>query len=316
LATKNGKGLERMHSVDIFIPCYNAEKYIKETLESIQEQSYSEYEVIIVNDGSTDDSEALVKDFMKKDARVKLYNLGANHGVQYVRNLSLELCKADYIAYMDADDIMPEQRLAHQMTYLSCHPECDILSAGMTLMTESGQVREELLFGELDSEAIYAALFFRNIIPTGTTVLKREFVQSRGLRYDENFVSIGDYNFWVDCMLAGAAMHSLNESLQYYRVVPGGISRANSTPEKIKRRNESFDCIHNKILEHYGITLTDGEKRVYLDYTNEEAKQWIKKLKDLPYFQKALASLERQAPFSKEVFHAECMRFRKKYYKI
>jgi glycosyltransferase involved in cell wall biosynthesis len=304
-----------MHSVDIFIPCYNAEKYIKETLESIREQIYTDYEVIIVNDGSTDNSVSIIEDFRKSDARIKLYNLEFNHGVQYVRNQSLKLCKADYIAYMDADDIMPKQRLMRQMSYLKEHPECDILSGGMTLMSESGQMGKEVLFGEFDSEAIYSALFFRNVIPTGTVVMKKEFVQQQYLSFDGN-VSIEDYNFWVDCMLAGATMHSMNETLQYYRVVSSGLSRTNSAPDKIKKRNECFDFIHNKILDYYGIDLPNREKQVYFEYTNEVSKKRIQKLKDLPSFLKLLSTMEKQVPFQKDIFKEECRNFRKKYYKI
>jgi hypothetical protein len=216
---------------------------------------------------------------------------------------------------MDADDIMPKQRLMRQMTYLKEHPECDILSGGMTLMSESGQMGKELLFGELGSEAVYSALFFQNAIPTGTVVMKKEFVQQHCLRFDEN-VSIEDYNFWVDCMLAGATMHSMNETLQYYRVVQSGLSRTNSAPDKMKKRNECFDFIHNKILDYYGITLSDREKQIYFEYTNEVPKKPHQKLKDLPDFLKLLSSFEKQVPFQKDIFKAECRNFRKRYYKI
>ena len=96
--------------ISIIVPMYNMEEYILELLNSIKNQSYQEYEVILIDDGSTDKTAIIVKDFIKNDSRFKLI-LKSNQGVSSARNTGLDLAKGDYIFFADADDLLEEDSL-------------------------------------------------------------------------------------------------------------------------------------------------------------------------------------------------------------
>lgn len=305
-----------MPSIDVFIPCYNAEKYIEKAIESVQKQQYTDFRMLIIDDGSTDRSVQIVQRLMKKDNRIVLLQNECNLGVQFTRNRGLNECISDYIAFMDADDIMPEYRLMHQMLFLEEHPECDILSGGMQTMTEDGNLQDIVLFGEKNSEGVYAGLFFENILPMGSCIVRRKFLQDRKISFDENFYTLEDYNFWTDCAIKHANMHIMNEVLQYYRIVSTGLSKTNSVSDKIVERNRCFDQIHYKMLKAYNIHLSVNSEKIFLKYTNEVKKSYFDKIRDWINFKVLLRELKRQVPFSNKEWIQACDMFYKKYYII
>ncbi|MGN0428139.1 MAG: glycosyltransferase family 2 protein [Agathobacter sp.] len=294
-----------MARVEIFIPCYNAEKYIAEALDSIEKQTYQDFSVLIVNDASTDHSVEIIEEYRRTDPRIRLVHNEKNSGECYTRNRAIAECTADYIAFLDADDQMPPDRLEKEMEYLLAHPDCDVVSGGKTMMTEDGRLGEVVCHGELDSQTICETLLFRNCINIGASIFKKSFVTEHQVTFDVDFKSLGDYNFWVDCAIAGADFHVLHESMQYYRVVPTGLSQLHSMPDKLKRRNECFDLIHQKMLKHYGITLNEKEAKVFFKYTTETPKTRGERILDFPAFCKVYQKVKHlcgSKEFKKEFF--------------
>ena len=102
--------------ITVFMPVYNSERYLKEAIDSILNQSYKNFELLIINDGSTDSSIDIIKSY--NDSRIKLINNDCNKGLPYTRNLGLKLAKGDYIAIMDSDDISYIHRLKKQIEFL------------------------------------------------------------------------------------------------------------------------------------------------------------------------------------------------------
>jgi glycosyltransferase involved in cell wall biosynthesis len=300
--------------VDILVPCYNAEKYLPQLIESIKAQTYADYRVLFIDDGSSDRSVDIIETYAMQDSRVTLLKNDTNHGVHYTRNRGLKECRAKYIALMDADDEMPKYRLEHQMDFLLKNPECDVVSGNYCLISEEGKRGDLVVFGEWDTDQVYANLFFWDVIANGSAVIKRRFIVEHELQWDENFPSVEDYNFWVDCMLAGANMHIMDEILEYYRVVQTGLSRTNSKPEKLERRNKCFDAIHGKMLDTWSIKLTERERNIYFEYTNEVPKNKQKKLRDFPHFLRLVWKLLKQNPFDTQEFYVAVRKFLKIFY--
>ncbi len=107
-----------MPKVSVITPAYNAENYICKTIESVQSQTYKDWEMIIVDDCSTDYTTVLVQDYVKNDPRIKLVKASKNGGVAAARNLGLELAKGDYIAFVDSDDLWKPDKLEKQLAYM------------------------------------------------------------------------------------------------------------------------------------------------------------------------------------------------------
>ena len=124
--------------ITIGLPVYNAEKYIKECIISILNQSFSDFELLVVDDGSTDRSISLVKEF--KDDRIKLIVDGKNLGLPARLNQIAQLCETEYLARMDADDIMHQDRIAQQLHILEKNPDIDVLGSNCYTIDATNQI--------------------------------------------------------------------------------------------------------------------------------------------------------------------------------
>lgn len=121
----------------VIIPLYNKENHIENTIQSILNQSYTNYEIIIINDGSTDESESKVLEF--KDSRIRLYNQ-KNQGAAMARNLGIEKAKHDYIAFLDADDLWMENHLETLSALIHDFPKAGIYASGYQLIFKEGKI--------------------------------------------------------------------------------------------------------------------------------------------------------------------------------
>ena len=106
--------------ISVIIPCYNAEKYISETIESVIKQTYSNWELLVVDDCSTDDSENIIKSYAKKDSRIKYYRTESNTGTPAEpRNIGINKAKGEYVALLDADDLFLPNKLEKQIEFIN-----------------------------------------------------------------------------------------------------------------------------------------------------------------------------------------------------
>ena len=124
--------------VSIITPLFNAEKYIAQTLESVQQQSYENWEHIIVNDASEDASEEIAKNFADKHPRVQLISLPENKGAAYCRNHATELAQGDYIAFLDSDDLWHPEKLTKQIGFMLSH-DCEVSYTSYLHINEAGE---------------------------------------------------------------------------------------------------------------------------------------------------------------------------------
>lgn len=127
-----------MEKVTIGIPVYNAEKFIRNTLISIFNQTYSNFELIITDDGSTDDSLNIIKSFT--DNRIRIYSDGENKGISYRLNQQVNLAKGKYFVRMDADDIMFPNRLEKQLAFLENNPNCDVVGSSIIVINDDNDI--------------------------------------------------------------------------------------------------------------------------------------------------------------------------------
>lgn len=118
----------RAPAISVLMPVYNGARYVAEAIDSILAQTFGDFEIVIVNDGSTDRSEAILRDYEKRDQRIRVISR-ANTGIVGALNDGLADCKADLIARMDADDVALPTRFASQVQYMQSHPECVALGS-------------------------------------------------------------------------------------------------------------------------------------------------------------------------------------------
>lgn len=155
--------ISQVPTVSILMTAYNAEKFIDEAIQSILNQTYENFEFVIVNDGSTDRTLAIIKQFAEKDKRIKVLNLRKNLGPSLAANKGLLKVSGDYLFRMDADDISEYDRLEKQIEYLEKNPDISMLGGQCKLIDETGRVIGEKRF-PITNNSILASLFIENPI--------------------------------------------------------------------------------------------------------------------------------------------------------
>lgn len=234
--------------VTVFMPVYNAEKYLSDAIESILNQTYEHFEFLIIDDGSTDASIKIIESY--KDKRIRLVKNEKNRGLPYTRNLGLKLAKGDYIALMDSDDISYEQRLEKQVKYLNENPEIDVLSTGIDYLY--GKKIMTMKSYERNDEVLRIMLMFYNVINNPTVMLRRDFIIKNNLKYREEFIVAQDYSFWIDCLEVGK-IHCMKKNLLAYRTGHENISKISMTQKREQRKSLIYNIkkralINNKFV--------------------------------------------------------------------
>lgn len=196
--------------VSVIIPSYNYAAYLPDALNSILRQTYLNWEVIVVDDGSKDDTAAVVQQYISQDARIR-YQYQRNAGLSAARNTGIRLAKGEYIQLLDADDYIASTKLELQVQTLNEQPDVALVF-GDTFLFQHSTSREEHQYrpfhlqkapmsGQGTSLALYMA--YDNIFLVGTPLLRKELVNRIG-KYNEQLLSLEDWHFWFRGVLTGA----------------------------------------------------------------------------------------------------------------
>lgn len=236
--------IESTPLVSVLLPVYNAGKYIHEALESIIGQTYSDFELVVVDDGSTDESVKVVEAYSEKDARIRL--ITNRHDFIDSLNLGLSVCRGKYVARMDADDKMKPHRLAEQIAVMESHPEIAFCSSYMQHMGADVVYKSDL-YGKIEQLAI--TLLLGNFISHPTVMLRREFLFSNELGYRKGYNYAEDYKLWVDIALVGGQLYVVPEPLIEYRISEeqtSAIYHEEQYDVALKIRNELLQVLLNR----------------------------------------------------------------------
>lgn len=222
--------------VSIVMPAYNAEKYISKSIDSVLLQTHNNWELIIVNDGSSDRTSDVVD--LYNDIRIKLFNID-NCGVACARNIGINYVKGDYIAFLDSDDYWIENKLEVQLYYMLCNSNLVMTYTDyFSFIDESKLIPNKQLYPFKISNPTDRLLVF-NYIATLTVMVKASVVfELEG--FDNTFFGTEDWDFWIRISKRGKLGY-INQKLAFYREHNEGISK-----------NKKFHLIQEyKILKKY-----------------------------------------------------------------
>lgn len=216
--------------VSIVMPCYNAERFIEETIQSVINQTYSFWELIIVSDGSTDKSVELIKELAKSESRISLFEK-KNTGVSDTRNFGIEKCKGEYIAFLDADDTWKETNLEDKVNLLS-NNEVDFVYADMELVDEKSKSLNVIVEGMDIGDLNHYLLWDTTVIPApcSNIIIKKKCLEN-GLRFDPSFSTAADQDF---CFTLCKEYNGrrVPKALWNYRQIGNSMSRNIAVMEK------------------------------------------------------------------------------------
>lgn len=210
------KTVKEKKLVSILMPVYNAEKYLGKTLESIQSQTYKNWELLAIDDWSTDRSYEILLDFAKKDNRVRVYRNGKHRGVAGAANLALSMVKSDYVARMDADDLMHPERISKQLKFLENNPNVVIVGSQCILIDQFGQKIGEKKFPINNNEIM--KMIFRSIpIQQPAMMINRGLLPKDFIAYDQKKNTAEEVELLFKLFKYGEAVN-LPDFLHFYRL--------------------------------------------------------------------------------------------------
>ena len=210
--------------ISIIMPAYQAEKTVADSIRSVLAQSFQDWELIVIDDCSADNTCRLVEELKKSLPRetgekIRLIKKQKNTGVSESRNLGAEMAQGDWIAFLDSDDLWATDKLEKQMQLLSRHPDAGILFTGSAFIRGNGERSSYVL--QVPEEITYRRLLRQNLISCSSVVMRRELFLRHRMQHDELHE---DFLLWLKLLKEGVKAYGVNEPLLIYRLSPASKS--------------------------------------------------------------------------------------------
>lgn len=264
--------------VSIIMPVFNGEKFLREAIDSLLRQTYGNWELLAVNDGSTDKSRDIILSYT--DSRIQLIENEHNIGIIGTKNRAIDLAKGKYIATLDADDVALPTRIEKQVAYLEANPHCGLCATLHQEIDETGQKGLVSIFPTEPAD-VKSYLLIANCICHSSTMLRADLYKAN--KYDDAFYVAEDFELWDRICRTHSAVN-LPEILTYYRVHGGNISIT-----KKERMFETVKLLSQRILNQIGLPCSPEELAIHSDlisFTNKlnadpvgfrQMEEWILK---------------------------------------
>ena len=248
--------------ISIITPVYNSEKYIERTIESVINQTYKNWEMILVDDCSTDNSESIVKKYSCNDQRIKYYRLKENSGAGKARNLALEKAKGTYIAYLDSDDIWKKEKLEKQLKFMKSNKYA-FSCTSYEKIDENDNYKKTI---EMPKEINYKFYLRNTIIQTVGVMVNVNIVGKETLKMPD-IRRRQDAATWCQVLKKGFNCYGMKEVLACYRVVSNSLSSNKIKAAKgtwfLYRKIENLS-IWKSSFYFIGYAFNAIRKRIYL----------------------------------------------------
>lgn len=264
--------------VSVVMPVFNGEKYLQASIDSILKQTFNNYELLLIDDGSTDRSLEIISTY--KDRRIRMLKNDHNMGLVVTRNRGIDESRGEYIAWLDCDDISLPTRLEKQVTVLDAKPDIGLCGTWVkTIGDESGSIWKY----PVKSDFLRSRMILDDPLATSSVMLKKFFLTAHDLRFDMIYPPAEDYDLW-ERLSNVCKVTNIPEVLTFYRI--HNMQTSLSMAEEQKR---SVWEIQERQINTLGIVPDEGEKELHLtigvnwqfcgeiDFI-ESSKKWLEKL--------------------------------------
>ena len=214
--------------VSVVMTVYNGEKYLAEAIESILAQTFIDFELIIVDDGSRDRSAGIIRDYQSRDDRIRLLALEHNAGMMAARNHGVKAAQGEFITGMDSDDVSLPDRLEKQVAFLLANPEVGAVGTGALMTDENLNPYHAYGLSERHARIAYDLILGPCVV--GATVMTRQAIANACGGYDESWMRVADIEL-ISRLITRTRLANLTENLYLYRQHD---SQQGSTPQAMK----------------------------------------------------------------------------------
>ncbi|HAF36760.1 glycosyltransferase family 2 protein [Sphingobacterium multivorum] len=263
--------------ISVIMPVYNAEKFLERAIQSILDQTFKDFELIIINDGSKDQSDQIIKSF--SDHRIVYINNEKNLGLTKTLNKGVKLAKGDFIARMDSDDISFPVRFETQVEIFNSYSGIDMINTMSIIMTEEGRPKNINKYS-VGFEALKFVNVFNCLVVHPSIMIKTEVMKRYYYREESASNYIEDLDLWTRMLGDGCVIYTIERPLLYYRIVGDSINRKHYHQQ---RKN------HIRILSQYLM-----EENCFLSIREEDLRHFVdlrsrfRSLKEAENFHKML----------------------------
>ncbi len=256
--------------LSVVMPVYNGEKYLREAIESVLNQTFKDFELIIINDGSKDGSEEIIKGI--KDPRIRYLDNGVNRGIPYTRNVGLTEAKGDFLAWCDCDDLLMPTRFERQLAFLKTH---DNYGACGTWIARFGGQKDNVFKSSSDPEYVKSMLLFKPSVPNATVMLRMSKIRALEILYNMDLPIAEDYDFILRCS-RHFPIANIQEVLYKYRASETSIMR--QFEEKEQESYRIHKIVYKEALSTLDINPGEDQLKRHWLITSEKL---LDKLSDL-----------------------------------
>ena len=217
-----------MAKISVIMTIYNVENYLKESLKSLRNQTYQDFEIIIINDGSKDKTVQIVEEFIKinRDLSISFFNFQDNKKIPIRANFAIDNAIGEYIAIQDGDDISLPHRFAAEVDLLDKRK--DIFAVGTNAITidKDGNVIGDMVRPQLHKDIVKKVKSFTNSIINPSAMFRRkDFYEIGKYTLDKEIYLVQDYELWTRAILKGYLLYNIQQQLVKYRVNPIGNTK-------------------------------------------------------------------------------------------
>ncbi|WP_337045202.1 glycosyltransferase family 2 protein [Emticicia sp. 17c] len=266
-----------MPSISVLMPVFNAERYVREAIESILNQTYKDFELIVLNDASTDKSKEIILSF--KDPRIVYLENEKNGGLSFSRNRLLAEAKGEFIAWLDADDIAYSERLQEEVSFLQNHQDHAMVAGWARLVNSAGEPTGDFIKSFIPNKYLSALLLFVNYFVQSSVMIRKSCLPE--IHYKPDFPPTEDYELWVR-IAANYPVAILPKILVDYRIHTNNISsvqqqRSEQTVKlnhRLQLQNLGLVPDEDEINLHYHIAFRKADDMTFLQQT----ETWLQKI--------------------------------------
>lgn len=212
--------------VSIIMPCYNSQSFIRQAIESVLAQTYRNFELLVINDSSQDNTEKIVKEYEKKDFRIKFINNEEQKGISGAMNTGIYHSKGIYITRMDSDDILEPTKIEKQVNFLDNNKEYGVCSVNIAMLDKLGNIYNENVYPEQSIPSEWTFLW-TNPIPNAPCMYRADIIKENNLKFSK-LKTAEDYDF-LRKIIIKTKVYMINEPLYYYRYNESGTYNRNMT---------------------------------------------------------------------------------------
>lgn len=284
--------------VSVIIPCYNAERYIEKCLQSVLHQTYENIEIILIDDASQDNTREIISKIV--DSRLNVVYNENNQGIVYCLNKAIKIAQGEYIARLDADDYMTEDRIKLQVDFLEKNKDLYLIGSNHILIDENGNTLKYSSYPE-SSEEIHIMKYFMNPISHPTVLFRKSVFDE--FKYDDEYSDCEDYALWFD-ISKKYKIANISQHTTYHRIHSNSVSSKSSTQQRT-----AFRLIWDE-LDKLGMEASKEELRMHMAIFTNKRKHFFdspEKINDLKiWIDKIFAHLEIKNVHMKDIILYYC----------